>query len=439
MTTASLTFRSAVACVTAMLVAPVAIAAAPRRPPKVADQLLAVKITFAGTGTYSQTIAGAACYDDAGKYIQGGTVQRDASFKWTSVYDPIQFTQSQLKLVGPINIGDAKPEDRTVSGTWSRVDPCHTVGGEVTDTEDLGGPSTTGTFVRGKLDGDAVLFEVPAMSMLGDPVRKPLRFLGGHLMPDGRARFGPEFPGIGVTNSLVATVKVPLAQLRALNVGAGGKSVIPLSGPIDPWTFTGFEEPVESVKWAGSITIEPACAPNLPIGPGYDQMTAPMKAALKRLYAQFDRIKACYRFTIGYRDQSYQDALRDRWHGIADKQGAKDDRSYDAVCTAVKAAGFAQCPVGSGQSWRDSHGNAIGGPARVSRHTAGQAADITVLWPPAYERDVTRYQAAARGAGLCGPPATDPVHVELAYVKDSGPHKGTVRCWFPPGPPPGGS
>lgn len=425
------------ACVTVMLAAPVAIAAAPRRPPPVAKQLLAVKITFSGSGTYSQTIAGAACYDDAGNYRQGGTVQRDASFTWTSVYDRIYFTQSQLKLVGPINIGVAKPEDRTVTGSWSRVDACHTYGGQLTDTEDLGGPSTTGTFARGKLDGDAVLFQVDAMSLLGDPVRKPFRFLGGHLAPDGRTRFGPEFPGIGLTNSLVATIKVPLKELRALNVGAGGRSVIQLSGPIAPWIFTGFEEPVETVKWTGTATVEPACAPNLPIGPGYDEMTAAMKSALKRLYAQLERVKACYRFTIGYRDQKYQDELRDRWHGIADKQGSKDDRTFDQVCAAVNAAGFAQCPVMVHKAWRDSDGDAFGGPAKVSRHTAGQAADITVLWPPAYQRDVSRYQVAARGAGLCGPPKGDPVHVELPYVKDSGPEKGKVRCWFPPGPAPG--
>lgn len=419
-----------------MLVAPAAMAASPRRPPPVANQLLAVKITFSGSGTYSQTIAGAACYDDAGNYVQGATVRRDAAFTWTSVYDPIHFTQAQLRLVGPINIGDAKPADRVVSGSWSRVDPCRTIGGQVIDTEDLGGPSVTSTFVRGKLDGDAVLFQVDAMSLLGDPVRKPMRFLGGHLMPDGRARFGPEFPGIGVTNSLVATVKVPLTQLRSLNVGAGGKSVIPLRGPIAPWTFTAFEEPAETVTWAGSITVEPACAPNQRTGPGYDEMTAPMKSALKRLYAQLDRVKACYRFTIGYRDQNYQDDLRRRWHDIADKQGDKDERSYDQVCSAVKARGFAQCPARTGQSWRDRDGSARGGPAKLSRHTAGQAADITVLWPPAHQRDVARYQAAARGAGLCGPPSGDPVHVELAYAKDTGPHKGKARCWFPPGPAP---
>ena len=45
-------------------------------------------------------------------------------------------------------------------------------------------------------------------------------------------------------------------------------------------------------------------------------MTPVMKSALKQLYARLDRQKACYRFTIGYRDQAYQDNLRDRWHAI---------------------------------------------------------------------------------------------------------------------------
>jgi hypothetical protein len=190
-----------------------------------------------------------------------------------------------------------------------------------------------------------------------------------------------------------------------------------------------------------SATITFDAQPNLcetrkKTGPGYHKLTHEMKAALRRLYNALDAISACYHFTLGWRSQEYQDQLRKDWHDIADKK--KDDkRSYDEICQALHDSprDFGQCPTPKSDAWKppDAQGLRVakGGPAKHSRHTEGEAADITVKFPT--HKKLAKYQDAAREAGLCGPPESDASHVELPYKKKP---KAEVRCHFPEGPAP---
>lgn len=157
------------------------------------------------------------------------------------------------------------------------------------------------------------------------------------------------------------------------------------------------------------------CRPQKGTGHGYDKLNGEFKAALQRLYAILDDECACYHFTVGFRSETGQQDLYDRWHKIGDHQ--QDNKhlceglqGHGSGVGPLKANHFAQCPKG----WT-KNGIAKGGPAKPkkSNHESAMAADIDVLWPPDYEPDVERFRAAAIRAGLCGPPDSDPVHVEL--------------------------
>jgi hypothetical protein len=175
--------------------------------------------------------------------------------------------------------------------------------------------------------------------------------------------------------------------------------------------------------------------PNKKTGTGYDGLTSEMKAALGRLYDELDAIDACYRFNIGKRSQEYQDDLRRRWHDIADKPEG-DHRTAAEIEQRLKNAGFAQVPTGYNPPNAQGLRVAKGGPAVRSRHTAGQAADLTVTFPR--HKNLGKFQDAARTAGLCGPPAADPVHVELPYKRKDRHHRHrrVFGCHFPEGPAP---
>lgn len=176
--------------------------------------------------------------------------------------------------------------------------------------------------------------------------------------------------------------------------------------------------------------VEPPGCPkkNVRTGPGYKDMDPGMKKAVSRLYANLDAADACYRFVIGWRPQQYQDRLRDRWHDIADKAKG-DKRTNRQICKALKKAHFAQCPKGHLPPNGKGARVAKGGPAKVSRHTAGQAADIAVTFPPDFMPDISRYKKAARGAGLCGPPTHDPPHVELPHKRNKVTKQLVCSAW----------
>jgi hypothetical protein len=181
----------------------------------------------------------------------------------------------------------------------------------------------------------------------------------------------------------------------------------------------GTTTPFGDKSWSWHFTADTCSEPNVKTGKGYNQLSSAMKGRLTRLYSILDDQEACYRFVVGFRDETTQKDLYDRWHQIADgHKGQKD------LCGALKAAGFAQCPAG----W-NSDGTARGGPAKPgkSRHERAEAADIKVKFPSKYEPNTTKFRAAAHRAGLCGPPASDPVHVEMPY-KTKG--QKTATCHF---------
>ena len=172
-------------------------------------------------------------------------------------------------------------------------------------------------------------------------------------------------------------------------------------------------------SWAWNFHAQTCPEPNVKTGKGYNQLSGTMRGRLSTLYSILDGKNACYRFIVGFRDETVQKDLYDRWHQIAD--GHKGQKN---LCQTLKGAGFAQCPTG----WTSS-GKAKGGPAKPgsSRHEKAEAADIKVKWPSKYDQNTPKFRAAARQAGLCGPPNSDPVHVEMPY-KVKGQKKAT--CHF---------
>jgi D-alanyl-D-alanine carboxypeptidase len=176
-------------------------------------------------------------------------------------------------------------------------------------------------------------------------------------------------------------------------------------------TSTRKEEPCcwgpRTDKWTGELT-SPCEPPSKRTGAGWDGLTSEFQDRLNTMYDTLDSEGACYQFTVGYRSTEHQQDLYDHWHEIADHHQNEPGK----VCQALHAAGFAQCPRG----WA-ADGIALGGPAKPgrSRHEFGEAADITVKFPPNDQPNVARFRAAAAGANLCGPPNWDPVHVEMPY------------------------
>jgi hypothetical protein len=388
-------------------------------------------VTYTGSATYSSS-ADASCYTDGGEYRKGRE-SRAATFRWDTRYDDAFVNPAQTT---PINIAatNGVGENRRVSGTWTYQDPCTNDAGAIIDVDDLGKPNPLGTFLWAGISGQTVTLQAEAANQVGGAGRLT-RF--GTLGKTNGSSLGPA-RGLRVsgTGGLVATVRVPLARLRELGTSDTPKLVIPLTGPIAPWTPEGCDGSncQQSLTWRGQLEIEASCARRVKTGPGYPGLSPEMKSALTKLYKRLDALRACYRFNSGFRSSDEQDALRDRWRGIADRRGAQDARTFDQVCAQLRASGFAQCPVrGTTGVFRDGQGRARGGPAVQSRHSSRNAADLTVEFPPKGERDLRRFQQAARAAGLCGPPASDPVHVELPYSRGKG---KPVRCHFPEGPAP---
>ena len=147
---------------------------------------------------------------------------------------------------------------------------------------------------------------------------------GGHIGLD---------PSAGLSADFTVTQTFSTSTLRKVSDGTVDPLKIALRGPIAPMiasTECGFKCS-QSLSWAGEMTVGPDCIDSVQTGAGYAQLTAAMKTALTKLYARLDRVKACYRFQVGYRDQAYQDRLRKRWHDIADQQGRGDRRTEAQV------------------------------------------------------------------------------------------------------------
>lgn len=163
-------------------------------------------------------------------------------------------------------------------------------------------------------------------------------------------------------------------------------------------------------------------------------MKPEMRAALGRLWKVLEPIHACYAVSSGYRNQKTQDAAREHWHQIADKSKG-DKRTAAEIRAALKQAGFAQYPTGYGKANKSGTRVAKGGPAIFSLHSLGIAADVHVEFSDtgSFDESLAKLRAAAAQAGLCGPPASDRVHVELPFIAGKDPKTGfpTVESLLP--------
>jgi len=152
-------------------------------------------------------------------------------------------------------------------------------------------------------------------------------------------------------------------------------------------------------------------------GESWTGLKPEMRDALDRLWKILRPLHACYSPSSGFRSQATQDGLRKHWHDIADHP--QGDRRTDAqIHTALQSAGFAQDPAGYQAPDTSGERVAKGGPALFSMHSSGVAADVHVEFSDTgvFEQSLAKLQAAAAAAGLCGPPASDVVHVELPFV-----------------------
>jgi hypothetical protein len=169
-------------------------------------------------------------------------------------------------------------------------------------------------------------------------------------------------------------------------------------------------------------------------GDAWSKLAPEMRAALGQLWDVLKPLHACYSPSSGFRSQKEQDALRDRWHGIADRD-AGDKRSAAEVNAALDAAGLAQDPQGYFGADKSGKRVAKGGPAIYSNHSLGIAADVHVEFSDTgeFEENLAKLQAAAAQVGLCGPPSNDKVHVELPFIAGRDPKTGfpTVESLVP--------
>jgi hypothetical protein len=178
---------------------------------------------------------------------------------------------------------------------------------------------------------------------------------------------------------------------------------------------------------SGQLTFQqPACpqtgqdpAPS----PNWSKLKAATQAAVTNLYGLIAGQAGCYTFTSGYRSEENQQHKYDVWHQIVDPLAPFTDMANQAL---KNAGGFAQRVSG----WDAETGIAKGGPApaATSRHVAAEAVDMVIFWLPGGTTTAnypqTKFglifmpllQALAKQAGLCGPPKSDPVHVETKYA-----------------------
>lgn len=401
----------------AMIAMPAAALAKPKVP-----QILFLDMTFTASGQMS-VHASNNCDNDScsqGQFLNGTD---SAGFNWSDEYDqiPAVISGSVPGIPGTDGFG-AISED--LRGSWN-------ASGQVVGPPN--GPPTPFSCA-------GAVAEQPGSGI--DLFEKPLgngsfQFSIAGAGAPNQTNFGcnGDFPGDGsfmnhyfygdstkATGPFSGTFTITKADLGLPTIT---KTVTPPHGQLPPsdcfWEgskWIGADNCSISFNWSGTVHIIPKCE-MVSTGPGYNQLNATMKADLTKLYSRLKSEKACWHFTIGYRSTSLQKDLYDRWHEIAD--GSAGDAS---VCANLHTAGFKQCPKGY-----TSDGTAKGGPAKpgTSRHEKTEAADITVVFKPELEEDLDKYQEAAKAAGLCGPPASDAVHVELPYKKGK---QKTSQCNF---------
>jgi hypothetical protein len=396
-------------------------------------------VSFAGSGSY-----GAHANDPKADYFVSGT--ENAGFSWKTSWEHLTLFLAPASAHGPgapkglieminknleklnegLETNGLQSTSESLSGTWNvsgeEIVPASnnahaqfSCNGNLTEISSM--PSLT-MFVK-NLGGGSF-----SLKMAG--VAAPeLANWNSCLFPEGGSLMGHYYWGQFQKGMGPFSGEVTLTA-KELHARETTKTISPAPGQLPPSNCAGSggwvsaEECTDSFNWTGSVKVEVPCE-HVGTGHGYNLLSATMKDALQRLYGRLKSEEACYRFSVGARTFAEQKDLYDRWHEIADNSQNEPRAELEKE---LKEAHFAQFPKG----WTKG-GMAEGGPAKpgTSRHESSEAADITVRWPPEQKEDVGRFASAATASGLCGPPASDPVHVELPYKKGK---EKTASCHF---------
>ncbi len=392
-----------VAALCALLCAPGAAQARPAAP--------GYTLIFADVSVAISGHLGVQAHNDCGGCAQGAFLNGSFNAGFSS---EVHWKNVPLLLKGSlpgIPSPDGYPAQDAITGTWSATGQdfggdgspptSFTCNGAVRD--DPGNPSAAAQTLIDQRIGNRHLLQ---MTVAGDPAA-----LGSHC---DMATIGALMANYYNNDNTNATGpfsgSVNLTQAD-FDQDVIYKSISPQRADLPPadctWmgsSWFGADHCSDTFSWSGNVVIKPNCE-RIDTGPGYDGLSAKMKAGLTKLYANLKAKSGCWHFTIGYRSTTVQQDLYNRWHKIAD--GSKGNT---AVCKQLHSAGFKQCPKGY-----NPNGTAQGGPAKpgTSRHERGEAADITVVFKPSLEENLGKFRAAASDAGLCPPPPSDAVHVEL--------------------------
>jgi hypothetical protein len=375
----------------------------------------AMYVTFSGSGSHSET------YVWHNAFITESTT-RHITFNWNAVfgpgaagygvYEPSSFSlppaatiDANSHQIVPRSSGSGvsyylnvnTEADGTVS---SQVGPCNDP-----FALDLEGTGAQAEVTRGATTTFLItLGQSPFQERPGACWPASDWWLGG---------FAYSYPGDSLPSDLrgeVPTTKIKLStkDLSAPTVKRSVSSDIDQPSPLPTDCGNDLSNPPaecsQSYAWTGDVVVCNSTVSSTKFASAGPEL----QGKLAGLFAKFDQEGACYILSNTFRNRSEQQDLYDRWHQIADH-----NVNDPGTCAALHAAGFKQCPAG-----QTSSGVAKGGPAKPgsSRHEVHEAADITVVWPQnGYKEDLSRFRSASHSVGLCGPPAGDPVHVELPY------------------------
>jgi hypothetical protein len=348
------------------------------------------------------------------------TITGSMHFTQSNIGDAVDITVSYtirmtVQALGgdlKISVGEAANEDQGgPSGTWNGSFPVSWQDTPCTDPP--AGTNDPRAYVVAGANKSALA------SLLGTPEESL----------SGAAGFAGT--NVKLTKAIGTVTPATAGWLGAMNTATKPKGISPGRG-----VFYGAriacKKPDSGAKFAvAKSDVLPLCHDRSSLsGTSWTGLKPGMRDALDRLWKILRPMHACYSPSSGFRSQDEQDKLRNKWHDIADHP--KGDKRTDAqIHTALQSAGFAQDPAGYQSA--DSSGERVakGGPALFSMHSLGVAADIHVEFSDTgvFEESLAKLQAAAAQAGLCGPPASDRVHVELPFVAGTDPvtHFPTVE------------
>lgn len=374
----------------------------------------AMRITFKGSGSFSYHLE--ANYDD------DETTDISSGFKWTTVFAPAAEPGTKFAPASYQIGADPLPISPSGQPSYAKSSGQGTFSYEFVNRDNTGtvqqqvGPCTGGltpSFAGAEVDVSGSTLTILPIAPGSDgftpsagscqPNGSPFDWYGT-LSGEG---VGQNVPGDLQGDFPVTRITLSKHDLQQVLVRRAVESTLDAPPPLpgDCGTPDASSENCRlSYAWQGTVTVCNSVADPAKL----KTVSAPMQAELEALFAKLDSENACYVLSSAFRSRSTQQDLYDRWHAIAD--GHAND---PGICNQLKAAGLAQCPHG-----QNADGTARGGPAKpgTSRHEVHEAADLNVVWPQnGYSPSTSLLRAAAHAVGLCGPPASDPVHVELKY------------------------